>query len=477
MKNLFMKGRIALLLLAALLLFPAAAASAQTAEPPVVRAVLFTSPICTICRQIVEHDLPPAIRGFGSQLEILYVDVNTDEGGRLYRAAFEAFGVPRGVPLLFIGEETVGGINLPTQLPALVEAYLESGGLDWPAIPGLEAYLADNPATPAPTQAASETPPGPGSGLPVPGPGGLAPVVHAVLFWMDGCPGCHIVLDEVLPPLEEQYGPQLEVLLIEMVTMDDVDRLYAVAAAYSLSRQQTGVPLLIVGDRALVGSVQIPAELPGLIDHYLAQGGVGLPSGEVLAGAGSSSPASSPIRPDGFTLAVIVLVLAIAALLYKAASLFWGRLQVPAVRRLEILLPVLALVGLGVAVYLAYVETRAVEAFCGPVGDCNAVQSSPYAKLFGVLPVGVLGLLGYIGILAAWWAARRQWGRLSAYAPVVLLGMVLFGVAFSVYLTYLEIFVIRAVCLWCLGSAVIMVILLFLCPLPTDLGRGPTARK
>lgn len=472
-----MKIKNFLLLLLILSFLPAAPAFAQTAEPPVVRAVLFTSPICTICRQIVEHDLPPAIRGFGSQLEILYVDVNTDEGGRLYRAAFETVEVPRGVPYIFIGEDTLGGVNIATQLPALVEAYLAGGGLDWPAIPGLEAYLADNPATADPTQAASATPPGPGSGLPLPGPGGLAPVVHAVLFWMDGCPGCHVVLDEVLPPLEGQYGPQLEVLLIEVVTMDDVERLYAVAAAYGIPRQETGVPLLVIGDQVLIGAEQIPAELPGLIEHYLAQGGVGLPSSEVLAGAGPAILTSSPVRPDGFTLAVIVLVLAIAALLYKAASLFWGRLQVPAAQRLEILLPVLALVGLGVAVYLAYVETRAVEAFCGPVGDCNAVQASPYAKLFGVLPVGLLGVLGYVGILAAWWASRCQWGRLSAYAPAVLLGMALFGVAFSVYLTYLEIFVIRAVCIWCLSSAVIMVILLLLCPLPTDLGRGPTARK
>ena len=44
--------------------------------------------------------------------------------------------------------------------------------------------------------------------------------------------------------------------------------------------------------------------------------------------------------------------------------------------------------------YLTYVETQLVQAVCGPVGDCNAVQSSSYARLFGVLPVGVLGASG-----------------------------------------------------------------------------------
>lgn len=116
--------------------------SAQTAELPVVRAVLFTSPICTFCRQIVEKDLPPAIQKFGAQLEILYVDVNTPDGENLYEAALEAFKVPRSTPLLYIGQTTLGGINITQKLPALVETYLAQGGMDWPTIPGLDKYLA-----------------------------------------------------------------------------------------------------------------------------------------------------------------------------------------------------------------------------------------------------------------------------------------------------------------------------------------------
>ena len=123
-------------------------------------------------------------------------------------------------------------------------------------------------------------------------------------------------------------------------------------------------------------------------------------------------------------------------------------------------MPVLALVGLGVALYLAYVETQAVPAVCGPVGDCNAVQRSPYARLFGVLPIGVLGTVGYLVILAAWLWGRLRSDRLAAYMPLILFSMSLFGVLFSVYLTYLEPFVIRAVCVWCLTSAVIVTLLM-----------------
>ena len=115
--------------------------SAQTAEPPVVRAVLFTSPICTFCKEIVEHDLPPVIERFGNQLQIVYVDVDTPAGKVLYEAALTTFNYPRGVPVIFIGENMLGGVNLVPKLPALVDDYLSTGGRAWPEITGLAEYL------------------------------------------------------------------------------------------------------------------------------------------------------------------------------------------------------------------------------------------------------------------------------------------------------------------------------------------------
>jgi uncharacterized membrane protein len=124
--------------------------------------------------------------------------------------------------------------------------------------------------------------------------------------------------------------------------------------------------------------------------------------------------------------------------------------------RYDWLIPLLALAGLGVAAYLSHIEVRQVEAVCGPVGDCNTVNQSEYAKLFGILPIGVLGLLGFLAILAAWTLRRWGSGRISLWAAVGILGMTSFGTLFSVYLTFLEPFVIGATCLWCLSSAVIM---------------------
>ena len=123
-------------------------------------------------------------------------------------------------------------------------------------------------------------------------------------------------------------------------------------------------------------------------------------------------------------------------------------------------IPISVIGGLAVAGYLTFVEATGAPVVCGPSGGCSAVQSSRYATLLGFLPVGVLGLIGYIAILAGWIAWQygpeiiRKWAVLSIWA------MCIFGVLFSIYLTFLEPFVIGATCMWCISSAVLMIILL-----------------
>jgi len=111
---------------------------------------------------------------------------------------------------------------------------------------------------------------------------------------------------------------------------------------------------------------------------------------------------------------------------------------------------------------LSNIEITLSKALCGPVGDCNSVQLSPYTRLWGVLPIGVLGMGGYIAMIIAWWTGRQKWSWISSYAPIALFGLAFFGTVFSAYLTYLEPFVIKAVCIWCITSAVIVTLLLLL---------------
>ncbi len=127
----------------------------------------------------------------------------------------------------------------------------------------------------------------------------------------------------------------------------------------------------------------------------------------------------------------------------------------------------LSLVGIVIASYLSYIEITQETAFCGPVGDCNSVQHSSYAKLFGVVPIGLLGLAGYVAILVAWYLSRKNTGPIKTYAVLILMGMTFFGTTFSIYLTYLEPFVIGATCMWCVLSAVIMTAQMWLMLPPT----------
>lgn len=285
------------------------------------------------------------------------------------------------------------------------------------------------------------------------------PVVRGVMFWSDTCPHCHYVMDEVLPPLQAQYGEKLDIVFLELDSQANVDRFYAAGAAFGLSPNEIGVPMMIVGDNLMFGSVQIPDELPGLIERYLAAGGVDIPAIDGLEGLsslanGPQTPVpSGPTGISGSIPAFIVLAGLALALVFVIVRLIAVRKggTIPAVPWLQWAIPALAVAGLVVAGYLTYVETQPVEAICGPVGDCNAVQSSPYARFLGI-PVGVIGLAGYVAILAAW-----LWGRSGdATARAILLGMTVIGVVASIYLTYLELFVIEAVCMWCLTSAAIM---------------------
>jgi uncharacterized membrane protein len=186
----------------------------------------------------------------------------------------------------------------------------------------------------------------------------------------------------------------------------------------------------------------------------------------VISGAPVAEPAAQ-VANSGFELAWVVMALMILGLLYVLAGAVQlnrgGRWPLLSARSSD-LIPVLSVLGLGVALYLTYVETQQVAAVCGPVGDCNAVQASPYAELFGVLPVGLLGAGGYVAVIVAWAAGRfaPPDSAIAGLAPMLLLAMALFGVLFSIYLTYIELFVILAVCIWCLTSAVLMTIIMVL---------------
>jgi uncharacterized membrane protein len=125
---------------------------------------------------------------------------------------------------------------------------------------------------------------------------------------------------------------------------------------------------------------------------------------------------------------------------------------------------VLAVVGLGIAGYLTYVHYSGASPICEISHGCEKVQTSEWSKLAGV-PVALLGLLGYVGILAALLVPGEN-GVIGAAA----LSWIGFG--FSAYLTYREVFTIDAICIWCVGSAIVLTLLTAVTT--ARLLRGPT---
>lgn len=141
-------------------------------------------------------------------------------------------------------------------------------------------------------------------------------------------------------------------------------------------------------------------------------------------------------------------------------------------RRLRAGAIVLAGAGLAIAGYLTWVHYSDLEPACvGGDGGCERVQASEYADLAGI-PVALLGLIGYGAIGATLLFEAR---------PVRLGGatLALAGFGFSIYLTYLELWVIDAVCQWCVASAVIATALAVTTAqlafrAPSEAGRGST---
>ena len=115
----------------------------------------------------------------------------------------------------------------------------------------------------------------------------------------------------------------------------------------------------------------------------------------------------------------------------------------------------LSLLGVFVALYLYLFKIGKIGSLVCGTGGCETVQLSRYSRFLGV-EVSLIGLIGYVGLLAfALWALRPGLAGVRWPATVlsVLSGL---GVAFAVYLTGLELFVIHAICRWCVGSAAII---------------------
>jgi len=117
---------------------------------------------------------------------------------------------------------------------------------------------------------------------------------------------------------------------------------------------------------------------------------------------------------------------------------------------------VLAALGVLVAAYLAWAEVTGNETVCLETGaiNCETVQNSAYSVTFGI-PVAVLGLVGFVGMLAIL-LLEDQIPFFATYGRTLVLAASLFGFAFQFYLTIIEATVLEAWCQWCVASFIIV---------------------
>ena len=118
-------------------------------------------------------------------------------------------------------------------------------------------------------------------------------------------------------------------------------------------------------------------------------------------------------------------------------------------RTLRVAAGILALAGITVATYIAIAEGGGGSPKCLAGGHgCETVAKSHYSHLAGI-NVAVIGIFGYVLLLAAA-IAPGDAGRFAGFLTALV------GFGFSAYLTYLELFVIDAICQWCVASAILM---------------------
>lgn len=366
-----------------------------------VYAVLFFSPTCPHCHELMQDTLPPIQEKFGEQLVVLFVDVTTEGGSALAQSAYSHYNIARDnwvVPMMVVNEQVlIGGSQIPTQLPLITRAGLEAGGITIPSFPlmqsAFEQWRADNPDA-----------------------------SNSVLSTVDSS-----------PPIVQSFNNDP---LASIITIGILIGLIISAIGLVMTRH-SGLPLVVPQFAIILATV------------------VALVVGVSITLGEQYDTIAMPIARVAFISLLIAILVAIAG------------------HRVQVTVSLVTLVGVMVSAYMAYVEMTANPAVCGVIGDCNAVQQSEYASLFGV-PIGLIGVIGYLMMFILNITINRVPQKYRWQFLFMLKVLVGGAAGFTIYLTFLEPFVIGAVCAWCLLSSLIILNLMWLViPLIADKKHKP----
>ncbi len=124
------------------------------------------------------------------------------------------------------------------------------------------------------------------------------------------------------------------------------------------------------------------------------------------------------------------------------------------------LMIILSLIGLLDSLYLTWIKLSNNVIMCTGLGGCDVVNTSEYASFAGI-PIALFGVLAYIVFLfLLLYENRSEW--IFENGPIILFGLSMIGFLYSLYLTYVEVFVIFAICPYCVVSAIMMTLIFVL---------------
>lgn len=129
-------------------------------------------------------------------------------------------------------------------------------------------------------------------------------------------------------------------------------------------------------------------------------------------------------------------------------------------KRLTQLTVALAMIGLLVSIYMTIYKITSNDNMCIGSKDCSIVNASKYSEVNGI-PVAVVGVIGYAAILAVLWLERKP-GFFKMNGTMILFGLSLTGFLFTIWLIYVEIALLKALCPFCVTSQVAMTIIFIL---------------
>ncbi len=392
----------------------------QTTSSPQAKGIFFFKPDCPQCERLQRDILPDIKKQFGDQISILSLNTTHKKGGQLYLNAIVDLGIPfsQSLPIVIFGDQFWSDpAEITSQLPTKVSSWLNGSGSEWPAVSGLKSFL--NSVDHLPESEIKQ-------------------------FFVSANPGTlQFILSDMgekfkHDPLGNGYGV---VVLISMIFVVGYS-VFLFVRSSSLEIDFFSQWLILILSILGIAVTWQLAEVDLLVQ--------------------SQKPFWSTFESQ---LAILVLAGMVTAFGFSLWALFGSTARKIAFWQ-RWMIPLLLAIGFAAAGYLTYVDASNAEAVCGAVGDCNTVQQSEYSSLFGIISVGVLGLLGHLLLLITWGLGQFGPIKWQGRFRLLLWGILQIGVCFFIFLTFLEPFVIGATCFWCITTAMAMTLQLFVSLMP-----------